>query len=55
MRLDPSALYILMLITLIPCAQMFVRPPVFTCAVLTIVTVRVISFGSTVITARAVN
>ena len=51
MRLDPSALYILMLITLIPYAQMFVRPPVFTCAVLTIVTVRVIWFGSTVITA----
>jgi hypothetical protein len=55
MRLGDSALCILTLIILTPCAQIFVRPPAFICAALTIVTVRVTLSGSTVIMARDAN
>ena len=55
MRLGRTALCILMLIILTPCAQIFVRPPAFICAALTIVTVRVTLSGSTVIMARDAN
>ena len=55
MRLGHSALCILTLIILTPCAQIFVRPPAFICAALTIVTVRVTLSGSTMIMARDAN